>query len=88
MITARKPELLFCLLTAASASLPIAISPKQSGHYAFPSYSLYALAFAIWCVPAVIALFGDCRRSKHRSAAPLSRAHRRLQRHCVGRLRR
>ncbi len=49
----------FCLLTALSASLPIAISPKQSGHYAFPSYALYALAIAIWCAPAVLELFGS-----------------------------
>jgi hypothetical protein len=49
----------FCLLTAASASLPIIASPKQSGHYAFPSYSFYAMAFAIWCAPVVVYLFGD-----------------------------
>jgi hypothetical protein len=73
-----RPELLFCVLTAASASLPIAISPKQSGHYAFPSYSLYALAFAIWCVPAVIALFGVVA-DQSTVAAPISRAHRRLR---------
>ncbi len=45
-----------CLLIAASASLPIIASPKQSGHYAFPSYALYALAIAFWCAPAVIFL--------------------------------
>jgi hypothetical protein len=73
-----RAELLFCLLTAASASLPIAISPKQSGHYAFPSYSLYALALAIWCVPAVIALFGAATE-RSLSAAPLNRGHRRLR---------
>jgi 4-amino-4-deoxy-L-arabinose transferase-like glycosyltransferase len=46
----------FCLLTAASASLPIIASPKQSGHYAFPSYVFCALAIALWCAPAVIHL--------------------------------
>ena len=64
-----KAELAFCLLTAASASLPIAISPKQSGHYAFPSYSLYALALAIWCVPAVIELFGSAADRSLRGGA-------------------
>jgi hypothetical protein len=49
----------FCLLTAASASLPIIASPKQSGHYAFPSYAFYAMAIAIWCAPAVNYLLGD-----------------------------
>jgi hypothetical protein len=73
-----KAELLFCLLTAASASLPIAISPKQSGHYAFPSYSFYALAFGIWCAPAVVGLFGSAA-DRISLASPLSRAHRLLR---------
>ena len=73
-----KAELLFCLLTAASASLPIAISPKQSGHYAFPSYSLYALALAMWCAAAVIALFGAATE-RSTAAAVRSRAHRWLR---------
>ena len=46
----------FCLLTAASASLPIIASPKQSGHYAFPSYAFYALAIALGSAPAVVHL--------------------------------
>ncbi|HEV2972045.1 MAG TPA: glycosyltransferase family 39 protein [Pirellulales bacterium] len=52
--TANRSALAFCLLTAASASFPIVASPKQSGHYAFPSYAFYALAIALWCAPAVI----------------------------------
>jgi hypothetical protein len=73
-------EMLFCLFTAASASLPIAISPKQSGHYAFPSYALYALALAIWCVPAVLKLFGSPNSAPPApvgevSVAPLAKGH-------------
>jgi hypothetical protein len=49
-------ESLLCLLIAASASLPIIASPKQSGHYVFPSYAFYALAIAFLCAPAVIFL--------------------------------
>jgi hypothetical protein len=45
--------MVLCLAIAASASLPIIASPKQSGHYAFPSYAFYALAIAFWCAPAV-----------------------------------
>ena len=73
-----RAELIFCLLTAISASLPIAISPKQSGHYAFPSYSLYALALAIWCVPALIALF-DSTADRSLATAPADRANRWLR---------
>ena len=44
----------FALLTGASASLPIMISAKQAGHYAFPSFAFYALALALWSLPAVV----------------------------------
>ncbi len=50
---ARNRALAFCLLTALSASLPIAISPKQSAYYAFPSYPFYALTLALWGAPAL-----------------------------------
>jgi hypothetical protein len=70
---------LFCLLTAASASLPIAISPKQSGHYAFPSYTFYALALAVWCAPAIMSLFCPAA-DRSPSIASLGRAHRLLRR--------
>ena len=69
----RRP-ILFCLLTAASASLPIMASPKQSGHYAFPSYAFFALAIALWCAPAVIHLFTAAG-----AEASLARSHRRLR---------
>lgn len=48
-----RAALYFALLTAASASLPIMISPKQLGHYVAPSYPYYALALAIMCSNAV-----------------------------------
>lgn len=46
----------FCLLTAASASIPIMISPKQSAYYAAPSWPFYTMALALWCLPSVDAL--------------------------------
>ncbi len=46
----------FCLLMALSASLPLILSPKQAGHYAAPSYPLFALAVSVWCLPAVLEL--------------------------------
>ena len=46
----------FCLLTAIAASLPLMLSPKQAGHYAVPSYPLFALAISIGCLPAVLEL--------------------------------
>ena len=45
-----------CLLIGVSTSLPLVLSPKQSGHYAFPSYAFYAIAIALWCGPAVAGL--------------------------------
>ena len=47
---------LFCLLTGLSASLPLAISPKQLSFYTAPSWPFYALALALWCAPAVLSL--------------------------------
>lgn len=54
-----RPQLMFCLLTALSASLPIMISPKQSGHYAFPSYAFFAMAMAIQCGPCLLELLAS-----------------------------
>ncbi len=48
---------LFALAMGSSASLPIMLSPKQSGHYAFPAYPYFSLAIALWCLPAVERLF-------------------------------
>jgi hypothetical protein len=53
---ARRGPLWFCLLTAASASIPIVISPKQSAYYAAPSWPFYTMGLALWCLPAVQAL--------------------------------
>lgn len=44
---------LFFLLVALSASLPIVISPKQSGFYVLPSLPLFALAAALFIAPAI-----------------------------------
>ena len=66
--------ILFGLLTGVSASLPIALSARQSGHYAFPSYAFYVLGLAAWCAPAMAALaesvpaFDWHRRLRHASA--------------------
>jgi 4-amino-4-deoxy-L-arabinose transferase-like glycosyltransferase len=46
----------FCLLTALSASLPIALSPKQGGHYSAPSWPYYSFAVALWCVGGALVL--------------------------------
>jgi hypothetical protein len=46
----------FPLLVGLSASLPITLSPKQSGHYAYPAYPYFCLAIACWCLPAVLRL--------------------------------
>jgi hypothetical protein len=54
----------FCLLTAASASIPIMISPKQSAYYAAPSWPFYTMALALWCLPAVDAIL---RRAAQRA---------------------
>jgi hypothetical protein len=46
----------FCLLTALSASLPIALSPKQGGHYVAPSWPFFMFALVLWGMPAVVEL--------------------------------
>ncbi|HEV3136475.1 MAG TPA: glycosyltransferase family 39 protein [Pirellulales bacterium] len=46
----------FCLLTALSASLPIALSPKQGGHYVAPSWPFFIFALVLWGMPAVVEL--------------------------------
>lgn len=46
----------FFLLTALSASLPIMISPKQSGFYALPSLPFFALSAALYAAPVVKSL--------------------------------
>jgi hypothetical protein len=48
--------LMFCLATALSASLPIMVSPKQTGYYSAPSWPFYTMALAAWCLPAAVAL--------------------------------
>lgn len=57
----RSRAIAFCLLTALSASMPIAISPKQSAYYAVPSYPFYALALAFWCAPPLLRLIAAVR---------------------------
>jgi hypothetical protein len=64
---ALRAALYFSLLTAASASLPIMISPKQLGHYVAPSYPFYAMALAIACAEAVAYLM-NAERDKARTA--------------------
>ena len=61
---------LFCLLTGLSASLPLAISPKQRGFYTAPSWPFFALALALWCAPAMLALL-----DRHYSTAQAPRRH-------------
>lgn len=51
----RRPAM-FCLATALSASVPIMISPKQTGYYSAPSWPFYTMALAAWCLPAAMAL--------------------------------
>ena len=68
------PAMAFCAWTAASASLPIMLSPKQLGHYAAPSYPYYGLTFAVWCAPAVVTLL-----TLAKSAAEVARAHWRVR---------
>ncbi|HEX3728039.1 MAG TPA: glycosyltransferase family 39 protein [Pirellulales bacterium] len=46
----------FCLVTALSASAPLALSPKQGGHYTAPSWPYYSFAVALVCLPAVLDL--------------------------------
>jgi 4-amino-4-deoxy-L-arabinose transferase-like glycosyltransferase len=43
----------FCLLVAVSASLPVGLSPRQSGHYLLPSFPLYAIGIALLFGPIV-----------------------------------
>lgn len=47
---------MFCLATGLSASLPIMLSPKQTGYYAAPSWPYFTLALALGCLPAAVAL--------------------------------
>jgi hypothetical protein len=46
----------FAIATAASASLPIMVSPKQASYYAAASWPFFTMALAAVCVPAVGAL--------------------------------
>jgi hypothetical protein len=43
----------FCLLVAVSGSLPVGLSPRQSGHYLLPSFPLYAIGIALLIGPIV-----------------------------------
>lgn len=47
---------LFFLLTALSASMPLLLSPRQSGMYAAPSYPFFILALSAWCWPGMMPL--------------------------------
>jgi 4-amino-4-deoxy-L-arabinose transferase-like glycosyltransferase len=51
----------FCLLVAVSASLPIGLSPRQSGHYLLPSFPFYAIGMALLFGPIVAGLVGRIR---------------------------
>ncbi len=44
------------LLLGLSASVPLAISPKQSFYYLLPSMVYYALAFGLYIVPELVAI--------------------------------
>jgi 4-amino-4-deoxy-L-arabinose transferase-like glycosyltransferase len=44
---------LLCLAVGATGSLPIALSPRQSGFYLVPSFPLYASGFALIVAPVV-----------------------------------
>ena len=44
---------LLCLAVAATGSLPIALSPRQSGFYLVPSFPLYASGLALMVAPVV-----------------------------------
>jgi 4-amino-4-deoxy-L-arabinose transferase-like glycosyltransferase len=50
------PAAWFFLAIGLAASLPIAMSPKMSGHYFVPSVAFLALAAAAMCLPAVTRL--------------------------------
>lgn len=58
------PHSRFFLLTALSASLPIMISPKQSGFYALPSLPFFALSAALYAAPVVKSLTGRINTSR------------------------
>lgn len=45
-------QALFSLLTGLSASLPLAVSPKQLSFYCGPSWPFFALALALWSAPS------------------------------------
>ena len=65
---------LFSLMTAASASLPIILSPKQLTHYAFQSYPFFALALALSCAPALERLLSAAKLKSTQRAHRLIRA--------------
>ncbi len=56
--------MLFCLLTALSASLPLVASPKQAEHYAAPSWPFYIFAVVVCCQPAARDLTSRIARLK------------------------
>lgn len=53
----------FCFLVALSASLPVGLSPRQSGHYLLPSFPLYAIGVALLVGPVVSDLTRRIRTS-------------------------
>jgi 4-amino-4-deoxy-L-arabinose transferase-like glycosyltransferase len=50
-----------CLLLAASASIPIMISPKQTAYYTAPSWPFYCLALGLWSAASEAALLARIR---------------------------
>jgi len=65
---------LLCLAVGATGSLPIALSPRQSGFYLVPSFPLYASGFALIVVPIVARFVGgiDERGRRFRAFAIVS----------------
>ena len=53
----------FCFLLALSASLPVGLSPRQSGHYLLSSFPFYAIAVALLVGPVVSDLIRRIRTS-------------------------
>ncbi len=59
----------WCLAIGAAGSLPIAISPRQSGFYMVPSFPLYAVGFALILGPVVGGLTERINRRARRFRA-------------------
>ncbi len=86
-VASGRSTIAFALLTALSASLPIMLSAKQAGHYAFPSFAFYSLALALWCTPTVISLLASQQSESQldlSASAGQSPTHRNLRWLAVG----